>query len=89
VRTFLGVLSFICLAGAAASMLFAIYYFSRMHRNVKPGAKPLIPFTGPFQFLTPQLWNEEGNRARVRLIIALFLFGLFFGAGFLVLKVPV
>ena len=88
-RIFLGVLAFMCLAGAAASILFGIYYGTMMHGNVKPGAKPLLPFTGPFQLLIPQLWNEEGNRARTRLIISLLLFGVFFGACFLLLKVPV
>ena len=89
VRIFLFVVYLICMAGGVASTLFAIYYFFTMHANVKPGAKPLIPFTGPFQFFIPQLWNQEGNRARVRLIVSLLLFGLFVGAVFLMLNGPI
>ena len=88
-RTFLGVLYFICLASGFASTLFVVYYFMRMHQNVKHRAKPFVPFTGPFQLLIPRLWNEEGNVARIKLIVSLLLFGLFFGAAILLLKVPV
>ena len=88
-RIFLGVLYFTCLAGGLASILFAIYYFMTMHQNVKARAKPFLPFTGPFQLLIPRLWSEEGNVARFKLIVSLLLFGLFFGAAILLLKVPV
>ena len=70
------------------SVLSAIYYFLVMQGSVRQERKPLLPFLGPFQLIIPQLWNATGNQARIRLIICLLLFGIFFGALTLLMNLP-
>ena len=80
VRILLGLLSALCIIGAIISVVFMIYYFFAMHAGVREERRNILPFLGPFQLFIPQLWDERGNRARVRLIICILLFGAFFGA---------
>jgi len=82
---FLGIL---CLIGGIASVVFMIYYFFAMHAGVREERRNILPFLGPFQFFIPQLWNERGNRARIKLLICFLLFFAFFGALTLILKLP-
>jgi hypothetical protein len=70
-RMLLGIVGLMCIVGGTVSTLLMVYYFFVMHGNVKPKAKPFIPFTGPFQLFIPQLWNEQGNSARMKLIVSL------------------
>jgi hypothetical protein len=62
--------------------------FFSMVGSAKPEKKTLLPFLGPLLFFIPQLWDEMGNRARIRLIICILLFVIFFGALTLLMKMP-
>ena len=86
IRVLLGIVGMACLLGAIVSVLFGIYYVGVMHRGVKPDKKPFLPFLGPFQLFIPQLWNEEGNRARGRFLVCISLFLLLFGTVSLILS---
>ena len=84
----LGIIYFVCFAGAVTCILFALYYFITMLGSAKPEKKHLLPFLGPFLLVFPQLWNTVGNRARVRFVVCIVLFGLFFGAMAVLLNIP-
>ena len=86
-RIILGILYFGCLLGGAISIVFVIYYHFAMDANVKPRSKPFLAFLGPFSLMLP-LYNEEGNRARIKFVICVLLFGVFFGTCALILKLP-
>jgi hypothetical protein len=60
------------------STLLMLYYFFIMEGNVKPGREWYSRFLGPFAFFFPQLWDEEGNRARVRTLVFALLFATCF-----------
>jgi hypothetical protein len=66
-----------------------VYYFFAMHAGARAEKKHILPFLGPFQLFIPQLWDERGNRARIRLIVSILLFAAFFGGGMLLLKLPI
>jgi hypothetical protein len=89
IRVLAGAATLICLIGGVVSILFALYYFFAMHAGVRPEKKYIVPFLWPFQLFIPQLWRESGNRARVRFLISVLLFCIFFGAGMMLLKMPV
>ena len=82
---FLRVLGIASLVGGILSILFAIYYWVVMHANVIPAKKKFLPFTGPLQFILPHLWNEAGNRARIKLILSFLIFGICFASNYLFL----
>lgn len=82
-------MALICLIGGITSTVFMIYYFFAMHVGVRPERKQALPFLGPFQLFVPQLWDESGNRARIRLVISILFVAAFFGAGMLLLKLPI
>jgi hypothetical protein len=86
-RLFLTALGLMCLFGGMISALLMVYYMFAMHGSVKPDKRPLLPFLGPFQLVLPQLWDEIGNRARVRFMISALSFGFFFACTALLLKV--
>lgn len=86
IRMLLGFFGILCLVGGIVSVVFMIYYFFAMHAGVREERRHIIPFLGPFQLFIPQLWDERGNRARIRLLICFLLFFAFFGAVMLILR---
>jgi len=82
-RVFLGSL---CLTGGIVSTGLMLYHFFFMLGCVKPEKKRYLPFLGPFVFFLPQLWDEAGNRARVRVFVFALLFGACFGGLALVIN---
>jgi hypothetical protein len=56
-----------------------VYYFFFTLGSAKPDKKRYLPFLGPFAFFLPQLWDDGGNKARVRLFLSVLLFGACFG----------
>jgi hypothetical protein len=65
-------------AGGFLSVFFILYYFYTMLANVRPEKRNRMQLLGPFSFLLPNLWNDKGNSARIKLLISMFLFALFF-----------
>jgi hypothetical protein len=57
----------------AASFILFMYNFVVMLGGVKQEKKRLINFLGPLAFAFPQLYDDIGNRARVKAIIYIFL----------------
>lgn len=88
-RALVGAASFICLIGGSVSIVLMLYYLFAMHAGVRAERMYLLPFLGPFQLFIPQLWDESGNRARIRLIAFTLLSAAFYGAGMLLLKLPI
>ena len=76
----------LCLVGGFVSTALMLYYFFFMLGSVKPEKKRYLPFLGPFALFIPQLWDEGGNRARVRVFVFALLFGACFGAMALVIN---
>jgi len=75
VRVMFGVLGIICILVGITAVLFASYYIAVMQRGVRPERRSLfLPFLGPLQLLIPQLWTEDGNRARIRFLICILVF---------------
>jgi hypothetical protein len=61
------------LAGGVASFMMASYNFVVMLAGVKQEAKRFINYLGPLAFIFPQLYDELGNRARVKALISIVL----------------
>ena len=79
-RLVLGIFGFACLVGGIVSTGLMLYYFLFMLGSGKPEKKQYSRFLGPLVFFFPQLWDEEGNRARVRTLVFALLFAACFGA---------
>jgi hypothetical protein len=80
----LPVLGILFILGGIVSTLFFLYYFFYMLACVRPEKRRLIQFLGPFMLLFPQLWNDDGNRARRLFLLFVFLFGVCFAADALI-----
>jgi hypothetical protein len=80
------VLGSLCLVGGFVSTALTLYYFFYMLGSVKPEKKRYLRFLGPFAFFFPQLWDEGGNRARLRVFLFALLFGACFGGMALVIN---
>ena len=78
------VLGSLCLAGGFVSIALMVYYFFFTLGSVKPDKKRYLRFLGPLAFFLPQLWDEGGNRARLKLLLSTLLFGACFGGAALV-----
>ena len=78
-RLVLGIFGFACLVGGIVSTGLMLYYFLFMLGSGKPEKKQYSRFLGPLVFFFPQLWDEEGNRARVRTLVFALLFAACFG----------
>jgi hypothetical protein len=57
-----------------------------MMGSVKPEKKQYLPLLGPFALFLPQLWDEGGNKARVRLFFSILMFGACFAGMALVIN---
>ncbi|MGJ4993802.1 hypothetical protein ACQR0Z_05255 [Bradyrhizobium sp. HKCCYLS3077] len=69
----------ICFLGALVAVVVAIYSFFAMLQNERPDNSIwLTSLLGPLILFIPGLWTAEGNRARVRLIMSLLVFGACF-----------
>ena len=66
--------------GAMASVLCAIYYAVFMYACIKPERKALARFMGPLIFVAPGILTEDGEKARIKFLIATVLYILLFGA---------
>ncbi len=80
------ILGITCLVGCFLSTLSMLYYFFSMLGGVKSDKKKFMQFLGPFMFFIPQLWDAEGNRARVRALLSALVFGICFGGLALIIK---
>jgi hypothetical protein len=65
------------LIGAAMSLLFSIYNFIVMLAGVKQEKKKIINFLGPFILFIPQLYDDIGNKARLRALLYIVLMVVF------------
>jgi hypothetical protein len=57
------------LIGAGISLLLYIYNFVVMLAGVKQEKKKVINFLGPLILFMPELYDDIGNRARLRALI--------------------
>lgn len=73
------IVGLLCLGGCLLSTASILYYFFSMLAGVKPGKKRLAQAVGPFMLFMPQLWDEAGNRARIRTLFSALAFGICFG----------
>ena len=65
----------------------ALYYFFFPLGSIKPDKKRYMNFLGPLGFFVPRSWYDEGgNRARVRLLLSILLFGACFAGMALVIN---
>ncbi len=80
------VLGSLCLVGGFVSTALMLYYFFFMLGSVKPEKRLYLTFLGPFALFLPQLWDEGGNRARLRVFLFALLFGMCFGGMALVIN---
>lgn len=78
-RLALGIFGVACFLGCFVSTATTLYYFFFMLGSVKPEKKQYLRYLGPFMFFLPQLWDEGGNRARIRAFLSALLFGACFG----------
>lgn len=65
-----------------------LYYLLSMYGGVKRGKNTLLHFLGPFMLFIPQLWDEEGNKARKKTLFFILLFGLCGGVLPLIVNIP-
>jgi len=85
-RYFLGTLF---LVGGLVSTLLMLYYFIFMLGSVRPEKKRYLPLLGPAMFLLPQLWDQAGNRARIRALLFVVMFAVCYaGIAFVVNFLP-
>jgi hypothetical protein len=63
-----------------AILLSLIYYFFSMMAGIRQEKRAVAQFLGPLILFMPHLFNEEGNSARLRTAICLFLLAVCFGA---------
>lgn len=73
------ILGISCLFGNLSCGIAMLYYPYVMIKNVKPEHKTKLRFLGPAMLILPQLWNKDGDKARVNTIIFAILFLIFFG----------
>jgi RsiW-degrading membrane proteinase PrsW (M82 family) len=66
------------LAGGILSALFMIYYLLAVIAGVKPEKKNIMQILGSIAFLLPQLWDDEANAARLKLLTSILVFALCF-----------
>jgi hypothetical protein len=76
------VLALACTAGGILSTLFALNCFFVMLREIKPDKKLVSLCLGPLALFISQLWTEQGNKARVRMLCLILLFGVCFAGAF-------
>jgi len=76
----LGVSYLVCLFGGMIFTLLALYYLFVMLFNAKLERRRLLPFLGPLLLFLPQLWNDRGNGARIKVIVYIVLFAACFGS---------
>jgi hypothetical protein len=69
--------------GFAISFGLFCYNFVVMLAGVKQEKKRIIQFLGPFAFFLSELYDDIGNRARVRAIIYILLAIIFVAAAFI------
>ena|SRR5579863_4194038 len=72
------ILGLASIGGGMVASLVGIFYFRSMRSHVKPQKLGLLPFLGPAILLMPSLYDEIGNRARVRLIVSLLMLAFLF-----------
>jgi len=82
----LGELVLACIAGGILSTLFALNYFSVMLREIKPDKKVISQFLAPLALFSPQLWTEQGNKARIKTLCSILLFGVCFAGASAIFK---
>ncbi|MGJ4925875.1 hypothetical protein ACQR1I_11185 [Bradyrhizobium sp. HKCCYLS2038] len=66
----------ICILGGVASTLVMVYSFIFMLGCARPETKRQLPMLGPLILFLPSLWSEEGNRARMRVLISVCVFAV-------------
>ncbi len=62
------------------SVLLMLYYFLFMLGSVRQDKKRYAPFLGPLTLFIPHLYDEAGNKARLKFAIYLVAFLMCFGA---------
>ena len=72
------ILGSLCLIGGFVATALMVYYLLFTLGSVKPDKKRYSQFLGPIALFIPHLYDEGGNRARVRLLFAILLFGICF-----------
>ncbi len=68
-----------CFVGGLVSVLLMLYYFVFMLGSVRPGRKRYAKFLGPLVFVFPQLFDDAGNKARIKTLLFAALFAVSFG----------
>jgi hypothetical protein len=64
-------------AGAAISMLLAIYFLRSMMANFRREKRLLLTFAAPVAIVLPQFWTDEGNKYRKKFLLSVVAFGVF------------
>jgi hypothetical protein len=66
----LGTLGVMCILGGIVATFSLLYYFFYLLGSVKPEKKRLLNFLGPLMLIYPDLFDEAGRRARLRLLVS-------------------
>jgi UDP-N-acetylmuramyl pentapeptide phosphotransferase/UDP-N-acetylglucosamine-1-phosphate transferase len=77
-RVFLGVLSLIFLFVGMASVFPMIYYLLSTQRGIRPERWWWSVLLGPFMLFVPGLLDDNGKRARNKLLMSIFVFATCF-----------
>ena len=86
-RQAIGILYFVCLVGGIVATLCMLYYFALMQKGVKGEKKSLTNVLGPLSLFIPQVFDEQGNQARIKMLYFMLLFGVCFAGAMLILNV--
>lgn len=57
-------------SGVLISLAFMIWFFSEMKSHVRPEKESFAYFLGPAIFFMSWLWDDEGNKARIKFLVA-------------------
>ena len=73
-----GIIGLASICAGIITILISFVFFSQMLTHVRPEKRKLLPVLGPLMLLMPELWDDVGNRARQKFIIALITFAVLF-----------